>query len=79
MANHGATGLGKTIAKARWRLEVMARTFVFSRIGDAPHIPPDAGIDDVLVAFQNYGPHDAEKSEIKGGRSCSIAHWGGVG
>ena len=79
MASHGATGLGKTIAKARGRLEVLVRTYVFSRICGAPHIPPDAGIDDVLVAFQNYGPHDAEKSEIKGGRSCSIAHWGRVG
>lgn len=66
MANHGATVLGETIAKARWRLEeleTLARTYLFSRIGGAPHILSEAEIDEVLVAFQNYGPRPAATEE----------------
>ena len=62
MANHGATVLGETIAKARWRLEeleTLARTYLFSSIGGTPHILSDAEIAEVLVAFQNYGPRPA--------------------
>lgn len=63
MANHGATVLGETIAKARWRLEeleTLARTYLFSSIGGTPHILSDAEIAKVLVAFQNYGPRPAD-------------------
>lgn len=65
MANHGATVLGENIAKARWRLEELenlARTYLFSTIGGAPHILSDGEIDEVLMAFQNYGPRPAYKS-----------------
>lgn len=66
MANHGATVLGESIAKARWRLEeleTLARTYLFSSIGGAPHILSDAEIAEVLVAFQNYGPRSAATPE----------------
>ena len=66
MANHGATVLGETIAKARWRLEdleTLARTYLFSRIGGEPHILSEAEIAEVLVAFQNYGPRPAATEE----------------
>ena len=66
MANHGATVLGETIAKARWRLEeleTLARTYLFSSIGGEPHILSEAEIDEVLVAFQNYGPRPAATEE----------------
>lgn len=59
MANHGATVLGETIEKALWRLEeleTLARTFLFSSIGGAPHILGQSEIADVLDAFQSYGP-----------------------
>lgn len=61
MANHGATVLGESIARARWRLEeleTLARTYLFSNIGGAPHILSDAEIAEVVVAFQTYGPQD---------------------
>ena len=63
MANHGATVLGETIDKAKWRLEeleTLARTYLFSSIGGTPHILSDAEIAEVLVAFQNYGPRPAK-------------------
>ena len=66
MANHGATVLGETIAKARWRLEeleTLARTYLFSSIGGEPHILSEAEIAEVLVAFQNYGPRPAATEE----------------
>lgn len=66
MANHGATVLGENIAKARWRLEeleTLARTYLFSSIGGSAHILSNAEIDEVLVAFQGYGPRDAHKSD----------------
>ena len=59
MANHGATVLGESVAKARWRLEeleTLARTYLFSSIGGTPHILSDAEIAEVLDAFQSYGP-----------------------
>lgn len=62
MANHGATVLGETLDKARWRLEeleVLARTYLFSSIGGQAHILTDAQIAEVLVAFQSYGPRPA--------------------
>ncbi|MCR9108984.1 class II aldolase/adducin family protein [Marivita sp. XM-24bin2] len=66
MANHGATVLGETVDKARWRLEeleTLARTYLFSSIGGAPHILSDEDIAEVLVAFQNYGPRPVQQSE----------------
>lgn len=66
MANHGATVLGETVEKAKWRLEeleTLARTYLFSSIGGAPHILSDDEIAEVMVAFQNYGPRDDEKSK----------------
>jgi L-fuculose-phosphate aldolase len=65
MANHGATVLGESIDKAMWRLEeleTLARTYLFSSIGGAPHILGDDEIAEVLVAFQNYGPRAATTS-----------------
>ena len=66
MANHGATVLGETVDKARWRLEeleTLARTYLFSSIGGAPHILSDKDIAEVLVAFQTYGPRPVKQSE----------------
>lgn len=66
MANHGATVLGETIDKARWRLEeleTLARTYLFSSIGGEAHMLSDAEIAEVLVAFQNYGPRSADKTQ----------------
>lgn len=66
MANHGATVLGETVEKAKWRLEeleTLARTYLFSSIGGAPHILSDDEIADVMVAFQNYGPRDEDDAE----------------
>ncbi|WP_227268216.1 class II aldolase/adducin family protein [Roseobacter weihaiensis] len=62
MANHGATVLGETLDKARWRLEeleVLARTYLFSSIGGQAHLLTDAEIAEVLVAFESYGPRPA--------------------
>ncbi len=59
MANHGATVLGETVAKARWRLEeleTLARTYLFSSIGGVAHILSDDEIDEVMFAFQAYRP-----------------------
>lgn len=59
MANHGATVLGESIARARWRLEeleTLARTYLFSQIGGTPHILSDEEIAEVAVAFSSYGP-----------------------
>lgn len=69
MANHGATVLGETIAKARWRLEeleTLARTYLFSSIGGQPHILSDAEIAEVLVAFGDYGLRHSEKQNEEG-------------
>lgn len=66
MANHGATVLGETVDKARWRLEeleTLARTYLFSSIGGAPHILSDKDIAEVLVAFQTYSPRPVKQSE----------------
>lgn len=66
MANHGATVLGETVEKAKWRLEeleTLARTYLFSSIGGAPHILSDDEIADVMVAFQSYGPRDEDDAE----------------
>lgn len=63
MANHGATVLGETIDKARWRLEeleTLARTYLFSSIGGAAHILSETEIADVMTAFQTYGPQTAD-------------------
>lgn len=66
MANHGATVLGETIDRARWRLEeleTLARTYLFSTIGGAPHILSDAEIDEVMIAFRDYGPRETQDTE----------------
>lgn len=63
MANHGATVLGETVEKAKWRLEeleTLARTYLFSGIGGAPNILSDREIDEVLAAFRSYGPRAAK-------------------
>ena len=65
MANHGATVLGESVEKAFWRLEeleTLARTYLFSSIGGAPHILSDAEIAEVLVAFDSYGPRPVTKT-----------------
>ncbi|MDD9717473.1 class II aldolase/adducin family protein [Dinoroseobacter sp. PD6] len=72
MANHGATVLGETVDKARWRLEeleTLARTYLFSSIGGAPHILSDAEIAEVMVAFSSYGPRHSEERNGEGERS----------
>lgn len=59
MANHGATVLGETLARARWRLqelETLARTYLFSHIGGSPHILSLDEIADVARSFASYGP-----------------------
>ncbi|MBS0126753.1 class II aldolase/adducin family protein [Thetidibacter halocola] len=59
MANHGATVLGESLDRALWRmeeLETLARTYLFSAIGGAPHLLNRAQIDEALVAFASYGP-----------------------
>ncbi len=66
MANHGATVLGETVEKARWRLEeleTLARTYLFSSIGGAPHILSDDEIADVALAFESYGPRAVSDGE----------------
>ncbi len=58
MANHGATVLGETPARARWRLlelETLARTYLFSQLGGTPHILSEAEIAVALEAFRTYG------------------------
>ncbi|WP_424970513.1 class II aldolase/adducin family protein [Dinoroseobacter sp. S76] len=65
MANHGATVLGETVAKARWRLEeleTLARTYLFSSMGGEAQLLSEAEIAEVLVAFQSYGPRDASET-----------------
>jgi L-fuculose-phosphate aldolase len=59
MANHGATVLGETIERAKWRLielETLARTYLYSGIGGAPHILTEQEMSDVIASFANYGP-----------------------
>lgn len=59
MANHGATVLGETIERAKWRLEeleTLARTYLFSHIGGAPHILSEREMSEVIASFANYGP-----------------------
>lgn len=63
MANHGATVLGETIDKARWRLEELeslARTYLFASIGAEPRVLSDSEMAEVMVAFQAYGPRNAK-------------------
>ena len=61
MANHGATVLGESLDKALWRmeeLEVLARTYLLSSIGGAPHILSNDQIAEAMVAFASYGPKE---------------------
>ncbi|MBY5934905.1 class II aldolase/adducin family protein [Tateyamaria omphalii] len=65
MANHGATVLGETVDKACWRLEeleTLARTYLFSSIGGAPHILSDEEMSEVISAFKDYGPSPSDAS-----------------
>ena len=58
MVNHGATVLGETLEKAKWRLqelETLARTYLFSHICGTPTILSEAEIDDALQSFATYG------------------------
>lgn len=57
MANHGATVLGETIERAKWRLmelESLAHTYLLSQIGGAPHILSKAEMAQVHEGFANY-------------------------
>ncbi|MFP7674666.1 class II aldolase/adducin family protein [Marivita sp. S0852] len=66
MANHGATVLGETIEKARWRLEeleTLARTYLFSSIGGTPHLLSKEELAEVSRAFENYGPRDTPDTD----------------
>ncbi|MEM9343552.1 MAG: class II aldolase/adducin family protein [Pseudomonadota bacterium] len=59
MANHGATVLGETIERAKWRLEELenlARTFLISHIGGEPVVLSDDEMAGVLKKFADYGP-----------------------
>jgi len=58
MANHGATTVGDSIAKAMWRmeeLETLARQYLLSRINGEPVLLSEVEISDVLKGFQSYG------------------------
>lgn len=58
MANHGATVLGETLEKAKWRLqelETLARTYLLSHLGGAPTILSDAEIEEAQQSFATYG------------------------
>lgn len=59
MANHGATVLGEDIARACWRLEELenlARIYLLSHQGGAPHILSNAEMAEVLDKFPQYRP-----------------------
>lgn len=59
MANHGATTVGDSLAKALWRmeeLETLARQYLLSQIGGEPVILSDDEIAQALEAFKSYGP-----------------------
>lgn len=59
MANHGATVLGETIERAKWRLEeleTLARTYLLSSIGGTAHILSDQEMSEVADSFASYGP-----------------------
>lgn len=59
IANHGATVLGETIERAKWRLlelETLARTYLLSSMGGAAHILSDDEMGEVAESFKNYGP-----------------------
>ena len=67
MTNHGATVFGKTVDKARWRLEeleTLARTYLFSSVGGTPQVLSDDEIAEVLIVFQNHGLRPAQNSEV---------------
>lgn len=61
MANHGATTVGDSLAKAMWRmeeLETLARQYLLSQIGGEPVILSDDEIAQALDAFKSYGPQE---------------------
>jgi len=59
MANHGATVLGETIERAKWRLlelETIARTYLLSSIGGSPEILSRQEMAEVIKSFAGYVP-----------------------
>jgi len=61
MANHGATVLGESLAKALWRmgeLEVLAQGYLLSLSAGTPHLLTRDQIDAALAAFADYGRQD---------------------
>ncbi len=61
MANHGATVVGESLAKALWRmeeLETLARGYILSLSTGTPHVLDRFQIEEALVAFADYGRRD---------------------
>ena len=61
MANHGATTVGDSLAKALWRmeeLETLARQFLLSQIAGTPVLLSEAEIAETLEGFASYGKQD---------------------
>lgn len=59
MANHGAITTGESLPRALWRmqeLENLARVYLLAQSCGVPQILSDQQIDEVLLAFGNYGP-----------------------
>lgn len=58
MANHGATVLGESFARARWRLqelEALARICLLGQLGGAPVLLTETEIAEALAAIDSYG------------------------
>lgn len=61
MANHGATVVGETLAKALWRmgeLETLAQSYILSLSIGTPHVLDRLQIEEALSAFADYGHRD---------------------
>ena len=61
MANHGATVVGETLAKALWRmgeLETLAQAYILSLTIGTPHVLDRLQIEEALAAFTDYGHRD---------------------
>jgi L-fuculose-phosphate aldolase len=61
LANHGAITTGDSLARALWRmeeLENLARIYLLAQSCGVPHILSDQQMNEVLLAFGNYGPKD---------------------
>ncbi|MEP5731147.1 MAG: class II aldolase/adducin family protein [Sulfitobacter sp.] len=61
LQNHGAIVTGDTLARALWRmeeLESLSRIYLLALSTGTPKILSDEQMQEVLVAFENYGPKD---------------------